>query len=109
MIEHEENLLETIHPEEVDYREITTVAERDELLQSWRGPEYVLNVIFGDGTIYNSYPDYLCFQQPLILPVICGYLQQKDKAEDVIRLFKPILEDQNKFWSRMTWRTILFG
>lgn len=62
MIEHEENLVETIHPEEVDYREITTVAERNELLQKLReAPEYVLNVIFGDGTIYNSYPDYLCF------------------------------------------------
>ena len=97
MIEHEENLVETIHPEEVDYREITTVAERDELLQKLReAPEYVLNVIFGDGTIYNSYPDYLCFSTAVNTACYLRLPSAKDKAEDVIRLFKPILEDQNK-------------
>ena len=97
MIEHEENLVETIHPEEVDYREITTVAERDELLQKLKeAPEYVLNVIFGDGTIYNSYPDYLCFSTAVNTACYLRLPSAKDKAEDVIRLFKPILEDQNK-------------
>ena len=97
MIEHEENLVETIHPEEVDYREITTVAERDELLQKLsEAPEYVLNVIFGDGTIYNSYPDYLCFSTAVNTACYLRLPSAKDKAEDVIRLFKPILEDQNK-------------
>ena len=97
MIEHEENLVETIHPEEVDYQEITTVAERDELLQKWsEAPEYVLNVIFGDGTIYNSYPDYLCFSTAVNTACYLRLPSAKDKAEDVIRLFKPILEDQNK-------------
>ena len=97
MIEHEENLVETIHPEEVDYREITTVAERDELLQKLKeAPEYVLNVIFGDGTIYNSYPDYLCFSTVVNTACYLRLPSAKDKAEDVIRLFKPILEDQNK-------------
>ena len=97
MIEHEENLVETIHPEEVDYREITTVAERDELLQKLKeAPEYVLNVIFGDGTIYNSYPDYLCFSTAVNTACYLRLPSVKDKAEDVIRLFKPILEDQNK-------------
>ena len=97
MIEHEENLVETIHLEEVDYREITTVAERDELLQKLReAPEYVLNVIFGDGTIYNSYPDYLCFSTAVNTACYLRLPSAKDKAEDVIRLFKPILEDQDK-------------
>ena len=97
MIEHEENLVETIHPEEVDYREITTVAERNELLQKLKeAPEYVLNVIFGDGTIYNSYPDYLCFSTAVNTACYLRLPSAKDKAEDVIRLFKPILEDQNK-------------
>ena len=97
MIEHEENLVETIHPEEVDDREITTVAERDELLQKLKeAPEYVLNVIFGDGTIYNSYPDYLCFSTAVNTACYLRLPSAKDKAEDVIRLFKPILEDQNK-------------
>ena len=97
MIEHEENLVETIHPEEVDYRKITTVAERDELLQKLKeAPEYVLNVIFGDGTIYNSYPDYLCFSTAVNTACYLRLPSAKDKAEDVIRLFKPILEDQNK-------------
>ena len=97
MIEHEENLVETIHPEEVDYREITTVAERDELFQKLKeAPEYVLNVIFGDGTIYNSYPEYLCFSTAVNTACYLRLPSAKDKAEDVIRLFKPILEDQNK-------------
>ena len=91
------HLVETIHPEEVDYREITTVAERDELLQKLKeAPEYVLNVIFGDGTIYNSYPDYLCFSTAVNTACYLRLPSAKDKAEDVIRLFKPILEDQNK-------------
>ena len=90
-------MVETIHPEEVDYREITTVAERDELLQKLKeAPEYVLNVIFGDGTIYNSYPDYLCFSTAVNTACYLRLPSAKDKAEDVIRLFKPILEDQNK-------------
>ena len=59
-------------------------------------PEYVLNVIFGDGTIYNSYPDYLCFSTAVNTACYLRLPSAKDKAEDVIRLFKPILEDQNK-------------
>ena len=96
-IEHEENLVETIHSEEVDYREITTVAERDELLQQLKkAPEYVLNVIFGDGTIYNSYPDYLCFSTAVNTACYLRLPSAKDKAEEMIRLFKPILEDKDK-------------
>ena len=76
---------------------VSTVAERDELLQKLReAPEYVLNVIFGDGTIYNSYPDYLCFSTAVNTACYLRLPSAKDKAEDVIRLFKPILEDQNK-------------
>ena len=73
------------------------MAERDELLQKLKeAPEYVLNVIFGDGTIYNSYPDYLCFSTAVNTACYLRLPSAKDKAEDVIRLFKPILEDQNK-------------
>ena len=56
----------------------------------------MLNVIFGDGTIYNSYPDYLCFSTAVNTACYLRLPSAKDKAEDVIRLFKPILEDQNK-------------
>ena len=53
-------------------------------------------MIFGDGTIYNSYPDYLCFSTAVNTACYLRLPSAKDKAEDVIRLFKPILEDQNK-------------
>ena len=56
----------------------------------------MLNVIFGDGTIYNSYPDYLCFSTAVNTACYLRLPSAKDKAEDVIRLFKTTIEDQNK-------------
>ena len=42
------------------------------------------------------YPDYLCFSTAVNTACYLRLPSAKDKAEDVIRLFKPILEDQNK-------------
>lgn len=96
-IEHEEHLVDTIHPEEVDYRELTTEAERDELLKSLKeAPEYVLNAIFGDGTIYNSYPDYLCFSTASNSACYFRLPSGKKEAEQAIRSFAPVFEDEGK-------------
>ena len=96
-IEHEEKLVDTIHPEEVEYRELTTKEEREELLQTLKeAPEFVLNAIFGDGTIYNSYPDYLCFSTASNSACYFRLPSGKAEAERVIRALTPVFEDEGK-------------
>ncbi len=96
-IEHEEKLVDTIHPEEVEYRELTTKEEREELLQTLKeAPEFVLNAIFGDGTIYNSYPDYLCFSTASNSACYFRLPSGKAEAEWVIRSLSPVFEDEGK-------------
>ena len=96
-IEHEEKLVDTIHPEEVEYRELTTKEEREELLQTLKeAPEFVLNAIFGDGTIYNSYPDYLCFSTASNSACYFRLPSGKAEAERVIRSLSPVFEDEGK-------------
>ncbi|WP_410492084.1 DNA polymerase I [Butyricimonas synergistica] len=96
-IEHEEKLVDTIHPEEVEYRELTTKEEREELLQTLKeAPEFVLNAIFGDGTIYNSYPDYLCFSTASNSACYLRLPSGKAEAERVIRSLSPVFEDEGK-------------
>ena len=96
-IEHEEKLVDTIHPEEVEYRELTTKEEREELLQTLKeAPEFVLNAIFGDGTIYNSYPDYLCFSTASNSACYFRLPSGKAEAERVVRTFTPVFEDEGK-------------
>ena len=96
-IEHDEQVVDTIHPEEVNYQELTTDGERQELLESLKkAPEYVLNAIFGDGTIYNSYPDYLCFSIASNSACYFRLPAAKGEAEQIIRLFAPVFEDEKK-------------
>lgn len=96
-IEHDEQVVDTIHPEEVNYQELTTDGERQELLESLKkAPEYVLNTIFGDGTIYNSYPDYLCFSVASNSACYFRLPAAKGEAEQIIRLFAPVFEDEKK-------------
>lgn len=96
-IEHDEQVVDTIHPEEVNYQELTTEGERQELLESLKkAPEYVLNPIFGDGTIYNSYPDYLCFSIASNSACYFRLPAAKGEAEQIIRLFAPVFEDEKK-------------
>lgn len=96
-IEHDEQVVDTIHPEEVNYQELTTEGERQELLESLKKvPEYVLNAIFGDGTIYNSYPDYLCFSVASNSACYFRLPAAKGEAEQIIRLFAPVFEDEKK-------------
>jgi DNA-directed DNA polymerase len=96
-IEHDEQVVDTIHPEEVNYQELTTEGERQELLESLKkAPEYVLNAIFGDGTIYNSYPDYLCFSIASNSACYFRLPAAKGEAEQIIRLFAPVFEDEKK-------------
>lgn len=96
-IEHDEQVVDTIHPEEVNYQELTTEGERQELLESLKkAPEYVLNAIFGDGTIYNSYPDYLCFSVASNSACYFRLPAAKGEAEQMIRLFAPVFEDEKK-------------
>lgn len=96
-IEHDEQVADTIHPEEVNYQELTTGEERQELLEALRkAPEYVLNAIFGDGTIYNSYPDYLCFSVASNSACYFRLPAAKGEAEQIIRLFAPVFEDERK-------------
>lgn len=97
LIEHNEHIVDTIRHEEVNYREIVTEKERDELLRNLKdAPEFVLNAIFGEGTIYNSYPDYLCFSTASACACYLRLPSGKAEAERVIRLFQPILEDEGK-------------
>ena len=96
-IEHEEELVDTIHPEKVNYQEIITTGERDELFRNLQeAPEFVMNAIFGEGTIYTSYPDYLCFSTAVNSAYYLRLPSGKEKAEEVIRLLQPIFEDANK-------------
>ena len=96
-IEHDEQVADTIHPEEVNYQELTTGEERQELLEVLKkAPEFVLNAIFGDGTIYNSYPDYLCFSVASNSACYFRLPAAKGEAEQMIRLFAPVFEDEKK-------------
>ena len=96
-IEHDEQVVDTIHPEEVNYRELTTGGEHQELLEALKkAPEFALNAIFGDGTIYNSYPDYLCFSVASNSACYFRLPVAKGEAEQVIRLFAPVFGDEKK-------------
>ena len=81
----------------MEYRELTTKEEREELLQTLKeAPEFVLNAIFGDGTIYNSYPDYLCFSTASNSACYFRLPSGKAEAEWVIRSLSPVFEDEGK-------------
>ena len=96
-IEHEEKLVETIHLEEVNYLEIRTVDEIKKLLQNLHeASEYVMNAIFADGTIYNSFPEYLCFSIASNSAYYFRLPTVKNKVEELIHSFKSIFEDENK-------------
>lgn len=96
-IEKEDTVSETIHKEDVDYREIREDKEREELLD-WltSAPEFVLNAVYNGGTIYNAYPEYLSFSiapgqvRYLHLPVDAG------KAKQTIALLRSLFEDERK-------------
>lgn len=97
MMEQEERVADTMHPEEVEYRELTTREEREELIRGLEAsPEYAMNAVFGDGTIYTSYPDYLCFTTEAHRACYFRLPSGKAEAERVIRMLAKVLGDDGK-------------
>ncbi|WP_294140218.1 DNA polymerase I [uncultured Sanguibacteroides sp.] len=96
-IEHTESLVESLHEEEVAYQEIQSEKELNELIEVLeKAPEYVLNSVFGDGTLYNSYPAYLAFS---VRAYRVRYLRlplEKGAAEKMIGRLKSVFENSDK-------------
>ena len=101
---------ESLREEEVDYKEFSSSREREALL-TWlkEAPEFGMNAIWGEGTIYTAYPVTLSFS---VKPREVRYLKLppgKQAAEGVIREFHAVFENAGKcFISQDTKRDIVW-
>lgn len=96
-LEHAEEAVDTIHPEEVDYAEVLTDSERDNLLlRLQESDEYVLYAVYESGTIYTTYPSWLCFSIQGQRVRYIHLPSDKKSAEDLIHFFRPVFEDGQK-------------
>ena len=96
-IEHTEVAVESLHEEEVSYQEIQSERELNEMIGILEeSSEYVLHSVFGDGTLYNSYPTYLAFSvranrmRYLRLPL------EKEAAEKMVGRLRSVFENPDK-------------
>ena len=96
-IEQTEQRVDTLHEEEVSYEEIQKDEEVETLIKVLEeAPEFVFNAVFGSGTLYNSYPDYIAFS---IKAGRVRYLRlpgKKEAVEKILIKFKTVFENQNK-------------
>lgn len=58
--------------------------------------EYVFHAVFTSGTIYNSYPDWICFSTEEHRVDFIKLPSSKEEAEKTIHLFRSLLENPEK-------------
>lgn len=96
-LEHASETVDVIHPEEVDYAEVVTEADRLSLLERLSASEeYVLNAIYDTGTIYTAYPSWLSFSIQGQRVRYVRVPSDKKQAEELIHFLRPVFEDENK-------------
>ena len=96
-MEHADESIDGIHPDEVDYAEVITPDDHQALLQRLAdAPEYAMNAVYESGTIYTAYPTWLSFS---IQGQRVRYFRlpaDKQQAEHLIHSLRPVFSDPDK-------------